>query len=242
MLRRCLWDYWEGNKWGRKGKGYGGEGCVMIVDAAGAGYKNLVSGIQDYLPQITRVTLAAINPRREFEIWAELTEQEIELIPALAKVASRNFPGMLQAIFVVNAGWTQRSLWSMIKGVIPRSATERIKFIDKPSQLTEYFDPVKLPKCTKGHLLVCGPIVALIRQLLEAHLRTPSKMPIPCSSTIPRIASEPPIHHQRFFNYLPLSTLAFRLEFPASPRPLKFSIPPKIHPMPRDRYLGRTAT
>lgn len=43
MLRRCLSDYWEGDRWGRKGKRYGGEGCVMIVDAAGAGYKNLVS-------------------------------------------------------------------------------------------------------------------------------------------------------------------------------------------------------
>ena len=42
MLRRCLLDYWEGDRWGRKGKSYGGEGCVMIVDAAGAGYKNLV--------------------------------------------------------------------------------------------------------------------------------------------------------------------------------------------------------
>jgi len=43
MLRRCLADYWEGERWGRKGKRYGGEGCVMIVDAAGAGYKNMVS-------------------------------------------------------------------------------------------------------------------------------------------------------------------------------------------------------
>jgi len=53
---------------------------------------------------------------------------------------------MLQSIFVVNAGWTQRSLWGMIKGVIPRSATERIKFIDKPAGLAEYFDLARLPR------------------------------------------------------------------------------------------------
>ena len=52
---------------------------------------------------------------------------------------------MLQSIFVVNAGWTQRSLWGMIKGVIPRSATERIKFIDSPAGLAEYFDLAGLP-------------------------------------------------------------------------------------------------
>jgi len=146
MLRRCLRDYWEGEKWGRRGKGYGGEGCVMIVDAAGAGYKNLVSR---NLP--CRIEQAGMCSgcwaKRIVEARALLTLQEIELIPALAKVASRNFPGMLQSIFVVNAGWTQKSLWSMIKGIIPRSATERIKFLDKPSDLTEYFDPAKLPKC-----------------------------------------------------------------------------------------------
>jgi hypothetical protein len=46
MIRRVLRDYWAGDEWsgeksGKRGKG--GEGCVILVDAAGAGYRNLVS-------------------------------------------------------------------------------------------------------------------------------------------------------------------------------------------------------
>jgi hypothetical protein len=41
MIRRVLRDYWAGEKSGKRGKG--GEGCVIVVDAAGAGYRNLVS-------------------------------------------------------------------------------------------------------------------------------------------------------------------------------------------------------
>lgn len=47
MVRRTLHDYWAGGTWREKGqkraRGYGGEGCVMLVDAAGSSYRNLVS-------------------------------------------------------------------------------------------------------------------------------------------------------------------------------------------------------
>jgi len=46
MIRRTLRDYWAGDVWGAK-RGKGGEGCVILVDAAGAGYRNLVSDILD---------------------------------------------------------------------------------------------------------------------------------------------------------------------------------------------------
>jgi hypothetical protein len=41
MLRRTVKDYWSGERWGGA-RGHGGEGCVVIVDAGGAGYRNLV--------------------------------------------------------------------------------------------------------------------------------------------------------------------------------------------------------
>jgi len=46
MIRRTLRDYWAGDVSGGK-RGKGGEGCVILVDAAGAGYRNLVSDLLD---------------------------------------------------------------------------------------------------------------------------------------------------------------------------------------------------
>ena len=47
MIRRCSRDHWAGDISEGKGvkRGKGGEGCVILVDAAGAGYRNLVSWI-----------------------------------------------------------------------------------------------------------------------------------------------------------------------------------------------------
>lgn len=51
MVRRTLRDWWTGTAWkdresGRhKARGKGGEGCVMLVDAAGSSYRNLVSAL-----------------------------------------------------------------------------------------------------------------------------------------------------------------------------------------------------
>ena len=79
---------------------------------------------------------------------ARANHQEVELLPSLAKIGTRNFPGLIQSIFVVNAGWTQRSLWKIVKPVLPRHSIERIKFIDKPDQLAEYFHIERLPTGT----------------------------------------------------------------------------------------------
>lgn len=47
MVRRTLKDWWTSDVWNEPGQrmpsGQGGEGCVMLVDAAGSSYRNLVS-------------------------------------------------------------------------------------------------------------------------------------------------------------------------------------------------------
>ena len=47
MVRRTLKDWWASDSWAESGqerhRGRGGEGCVMLVDAAGSSYRNLVS-------------------------------------------------------------------------------------------------------------------------------------------------------------------------------------------------------
>lgn len=155
-LRRTLQDYWDARLWGLDRKGSGGEGCVVIVDAAGAGYRNLVSE----------------NPSR---IMFEAHGQEVELLPALTKVGSRNFPGMVQAVFIVNAGWTQRSLWTIVRKVVPKAAVERIKFVDTPGELGQYFDMAKLPPGESAAVLflLSAHVSSGRNQRLLLHLRQP---------------------------------------------------------------------
>lgn len=51
MVRRTLRDWWVEDVWPDEGRrcgkrrGSGGEGCVLLVDAAGAGYRNLVGRV-----------------------------------------------------------------------------------------------------------------------------------------------------------------------------------------------------
>ncbi|WWD22853.1 hypothetical protein CI109_107347 [Kwoniella shandongensis] len=123
MVRRTLRDWWVRGGWddsrlGRKGhsRGEGGEGLVLLVDAAGAGYRNL----------------------------------EVELLPTLLSVGHNNFPGMIEAVYVVNAGWTHRSMWGIVKRVLPRSALDKVAFLDTPQAIEEIFDLDHLPQAYGG--------------------------------------------------------------------------------------------
>ena len=72
--------------------------------------------------------------------------QEVELFPVLGAVGPKNFPGMIDVAYIVNAGWTQRSLWRVIQKVLPRSAMDKISFLDTPGQVEEFFDLDRLPQ------------------------------------------------------------------------------------------------
>ncbi|WVF66347.1 hypothetical protein IAT40_001087 [Kwoniella sp. CBS 6097] len=127
MVRRTLRDYWKASVWGDneiKGKVVGGEGMVLIVDAAGASYRNM----------------------------------EVELLPTLLSVGHNNFPGMIEAVYVVNAGWTHRSMWGIIKRVLPRSALEKVAFLDNQQAVEGIFELAKLPRAYGGsHPYIFSP-------------------------------------------------------------------------------------
>jgi hypothetical protein len=67
------------------------------------------------------------------------------LFPKLGDVGSKNFPGTVEVAYVVNAGWTQKGLWSVIQKVIPKTAVERIRFANSSKDLDEVFDLDRLP-------------------------------------------------------------------------------------------------
>jgi hypothetical protein len=53
---------------------------------------------------------------------------------------------MIEAVFVVNAGWTHRSMWNVVKRVLPRAALEKFSFLDSPAAIDEVFDLHHLPR------------------------------------------------------------------------------------------------
>ncbi|WWC57804.1 uncharacterized protein I303_100339 [Kwoniella dejecticola CBS 10117] len=118
MVRRTLRDYWVSGHWsGTKRLGKGGEGLCVLVDANGAGYRNM----------------------------------EVELLPTLLSVGHNNFPGMIESVYVVNAGWTHRSMWNIVKRVLPKSALEKVAFLDDKPSVEAVFDLDKLPQSYGGN-------------------------------------------------------------------------------------------
>ena len=65
-------------------------------------------------------------------------------MPTFNLIGSKNFPGMIESAFVLNCGWVQRSLWSILRPILPRPAVERISLYDK-KDMGEVFDLDRLP-------------------------------------------------------------------------------------------------
>ncbi|ODO03206.1 hypothetical protein I350_06051 [Cryptococcus amylolentus CBS 6273] len=120
MCRRTTRDWWGGSMWDgstnraskKKAMGQGGEGLVLVVDAAGAGY--------------------------------------LDLLPTLLSIGHNNFPGLLEAVYIVNARWTHQSMWSVVKHLLPKSALERVDFIDSKAALEKKFEMGRLPRALGG--------------------------------------------------------------------------------------------
>jgi hypothetical protein len=79
-------------------------------------------------------------------MWNVADRQEVEMLPTLLSVGHNHFPGIFDAVYVVNAGWTHRSMWGIIKRVLPKSALDKIIFLDKTADVGRVFDLDMLPK------------------------------------------------------------------------------------------------
>lgn len=75
-------------------------------------------------------------------------------------VGHNNFPGVFDAVYVVNAGWTHRSMWGVVKRVLPKSALDKVAFLNKEKDLSPIFELDRLPK---GTYIRSAPSVGLIR-------------------------------------------------------------------------------
>lgn len=78
----------------------------------------------------------------------------MELLPTLMSVGHNHFPGVFDAVIVVNAGWTHRSMWGVVKKVLPKSALDKVAFLNKPKELEQVFDLDRLPTGKLKRILV----------------------------------------------------------------------------------------
>nr|ODN88967.1 hypothetical protein L203_02373 [Cryptococcus depauperatus CBS 7841] len=126
MCRRVARDWWckgvwDGDKvphdYQKQAKGEGGEGLVLLVDASGAGYRNLAS---------------------------------VDLLPTLVSVGNSHFPSLIEAVYIINVGWAHTGMWNIVKYLLPRSALEKVVFLDSKNALNKVFNPNKLPRSYGG--------------------------------------------------------------------------------------------
>jgi hypothetical protein len=68
------------------------------------------------------------------------------MLPTLLAVGHNHFPGIFDAVYIVNAGWTHRSMWGIVKRVLPKSALDKIIFLDKKNDIERVVDLDILPE------------------------------------------------------------------------------------------------
>ena len=81
------------------------------------------------------------------------------MLPTLLSVGHNHFPGIFDAVYVTNATWTHRSMWAIIKRVLPKSALDKIIFLDKRTDVERVFNLDTLPARTPTVPLVVYTIL-----------------------------------------------------------------------------------
>lgn len=90
----------------------------------------------------TRSPLTALHACDNFP----LTHQEVELLPTLFSVGHNSFPGVFETVYIVNAGWSHRAMWnSVVKRLLPRSAIDKVVFLESKEQTAEVLNLDSLP-------------------------------------------------------------------------------------------------
>lgn len=144
-------------------RGQGGEGMVVIVDARGGGYRNLV-----------RLATASCT------LLVLILYQEVELLPVLMHIGHDNSPGMIENVYVVNLSTMQSYLWTVVKRMLPAVALEKIGFLENEKQVREVFDLEKLPR-GESHAEHCRQADNLQR-LADRRTSTSSRTNTTCTS------------------------------------------------------------
>ncbi|KIK69267.1 hypothetical protein GYMLUDRAFT_642466 [Collybiopsis luxurians FD-317 M1] len=75
----------------------------------------------------------------------------VDLITWVLRDLIPRFPGMLAAVFMINASWAHSGMWNVAKRVLPNSAVSRVFFVSE-KELVTFFTPFSLPKDYGGYL------------------------------------------------------------------------------------------
>ncbi|GMK56392.1 hypothetical protein CspeluHIS016_0302320 [Cutaneotrichosporon spelunceum] len=83
---------------------------------------------------------------------------EVELFPTLFSVGRNSFPGLFESVYIVNAGWSHRAMWnSVIKRLLPKSAIDKVAFLEGKEQTAEVFNLDQLPEASIADVFYTAP-------------------------------------------------------------------------------------
>ncbi|CAK9783135.1 hypothetical protein CC85DRAFT_284115 [Cutaneotrichosporon oleaginosum] len=77
---------------------------------------------------------------------------EVEVLPTLFSVGHNSFPGLFESVYIVNAGWSHRTMWnSIVKRLLPKSALDKVVFLESKDQTAQVFNLDQLPTAYGGN-------------------------------------------------------------------------------------------
>jgi len=80
-----------------------------------------------------------------------------EVFKRMSKMDSDNYPETMGKFFIINAGWTFRSAWGLLKGFLDPKTAAKITVLggDYKDELLKHIEPCHLPKFLKGGTCEC---------------------------------------------------------------------------------------
>eukprot|EP01095_Lingulamoeba_sp_RSL-Kostka_P012968 TRINITY_DN5243_c0_g1_i1.p1 TRINITY_DN5243_c0_g1~~TRINITY_DN5243_c0_g1_i1.p1 ORF type:complete len:780 (+),score=221.01 TRINITY_DN5243_c0_g1_i1:297-2342(+) len=75
---------------------------------------------------------------------------DMSLASNLIPIFQSYFPERLGNVYLINIGWTFKSLWKVTRNLLDSKTTDKVNFIDKTENLLDFFDRDKLPKYLGG--------------------------------------------------------------------------------------------
>jgi hypothetical protein len=70
-------------------------------------------------------------------------------VPHLLSILQTTYPGLFSTIYIINQSWTHASLWQLVKRLVPKTALDRVRFLEK-GEIEQVLDLKMIPQSLGG--------------------------------------------------------------------------------------------